>query len=137
MKVKRSVMSLLLALMLALGCLPAFTGAFATEQSQVNPLPVNTVKDWRIEQTGDYVSFELVFDENVMPFGPSNGEEYRMMDGNATQKAYASYFKFCGKTVAQINEEITAEDMVSWEVSNFPASTGGDYLQPILILQRR
>ena len=133
MKVKRSVMSLLLALMLALGCLPAFAGVFATEQSQVNLLPVNTVKDWRMEQTGDYMSFELVFDENVMPFGPSNGEEYRMMDGNATQKAYASYFKFCEKTVAQINEEITAEDMASWEVSNFPASNGGDYLQPILI----
>lgn len=133
MKVKRSMVSLLLIVIMLFGCIPAFVTAAATENSeQTNVLPVETVKDWRLVGTEDYVAFELVFSDNVMPFGPG-GEEYRMMDGDSSQTAYASMFKFCGSTVADINANATDTSMSGWTFEDFPSNMGGVYKKPILI----
>ncbi len=133
MKVKRSMVSLLLIVIMLFGCIPAFVTAAATETSeQTNVLPVETVKDWHLVGTEDYVAFELVFSDNVMPFGPG-GEEYRMMDGDSSQTAYASMFKFCGSTIADINANATDTSMSGWTFKDFPSSNGGVYKKPILI----
>ncbi len=133
MKVKKSVVSLLLTAIMLFGCIPALVTASATETSvQTNVLPVETVKDWRPVETEDYVTFELVFSDSVMPFGPG-GEEYRMMDGDSSQTAYASIFKFCGSTIADINANATDDDMSGWTFNDFPSNMGGVYKKPILI----
>jgi len=129
MKAKRSLTAFILALLLAVGMTAWQAPASAAAEEQ-NELQVLRVKDWILDvMTEDYYKFEVVFDGDVLPFG--DGEEFRMIDGNEQQKAYMDYFKLCGKTLSQINEEVT--DTEGWEFVCFPSSLGGLYQKPILV----
>lgn len=134
MKLKRTLLSFILVITMLLSVFPfiSLSASAETEPTQTEELEVLQVKDWILDvMFNDYYAFEIVFNGDVLPF--STGEEFRMLDGDATQTVYMEYFKFCGKTFAEINQEITEEDMDGWLIASFPATNGGVFLEPIIV----
>ncbi len=123
-----SIVSIFAALSFSFGG----TSVAAAENETSDTLEMSMVCDWILDiQTHDYIKFEVIFKKDVFHAFPA-GSEYRMLDGDDSQKAYMNNFTLCGKTFADINEEITAEDMADWEIAFFPATLGGVYLEPII-----
>ena len=123
-----SIVSIFAALSFSFGG----TSVAAAENETSDTLEMSMVCDWILDiKTHDYIKFEVIFKKDVFHAFPA-GSEYRMLDGDDSQKAYMNNFTLCGKTFADINEEITAEDMADWEIAFFPATLGGVYLEPII-----